>query len=868
MTVTGTSRAHGIAPGGSGAADPLDHLLSMAMSEPHQALRLAEAALARGLDPRAAAIAWHTAGIVHRDAGRFDEASRAFRMAERCAREAGDDARVTEVTASHGVALALAGRPRAALRRLASAADSADAARRPRVLVLRAHVLIEHGKVAEALLDLPTALTEARKAGDRLWEARALAHLSWARSVTGEAHLSERAARAADIIFTDIGQRHEAAWTVVNRAESAVAVGDLPRALTLLDEAEARFEQAGDVPTKLAETRCRALLAAGLAPEALAHANAAAQASTQPLSRAELLLVAATAALADDDPRNAGELAREAARAFARHRQQRWLTRARFVEARADHAESGASVRLLRRLVSLADTLTTDRAPEAAAADVLVASVARTVGARSIAARATGRVAARRSSPRALDRASAWLALTEDRAERGDRAGALRAAQRGLESLDEFQAGLGDSEMRAFATAHARDLSTVALRMAATTGRVRTLLTWTERVRATSVRLDGVRPPSDPQLRQATAAARDASRRLAQAGGPLHAPHLVREVHRHETEIRRISRRLHTDSPRANAVDVDRLAQEVGSDALVSLVVVDAVLYAVLVTSGRVSRHEIGPLAHAATESQFARFALRRAAYGRVPDLAGVGSRLESTVLGALGARLPERVTIVPPAALHTLPWGLLPCAANRVLGVAPSGTAWLRARGRPRSGHVSFVCGPELSTSEGEVGTESARYAAAHVLVGEAATAGAAASAMEGARIAHVAAHGTFRGDAPLFSSLQLADGPLYLYDLDRLAAPPHTVVLSACDVGDSAAVGTDEGLGLVTGLLGLGVSAVLASTVPVSDQATLSVMSALHSSLAAGDGLPTAWLSARLHTRGDALAAATAASFTAWGA
>ena len=71
-----------------------------------------------------------------------------------------------------------------------------------------------------------------------------------------------------------------------------------------------------------------------------------------------------------------------------------------------------------------------------------------------------------------------------------------------------------------------------------------------------------------------------------------------------------------------------------------------------------------------------------------------------------------------------------------------------------------------------------------------------------------------------------------------------------------------------LVTGLLGLGVSAVLASTVPVSDQATLSVMSALHSSLAAGDGLPTAWLSARRHTRGDALAAATAASFTAWGA
>ena len=131
------------------------------------------------------------------------------------------------------------------------------------------------------------------------------------------------------------------------------------------------------------------------------------------------------------------------------------------------------------------------------------------------------------------------------------------------------------------------------------------------------------------------------------------------------------------------------------------------------------------------------------------------------------------------------------PCARGRAIGDGLAAGPWTSSQR-----HVSFVCGPELSTSEGEVGTESARYAAAHVLVGEAATAGAAASAMEGARIAHVAAHGTFRGDAPLFSSLQLADGPLYLYDLDRLAAPPHTVVLSACDVGDSAAVGTDEGL------------------------------------------------------------------------
>ncbi|MBK7612523.1 MAG: hypothetical protein IPJ15_15205 [Actinomycetales bacterium] len=102
-----------------------------------------------------------------------------------------------------------------------------------------------------------------------------------------------------------------------------------------------------------------------------------------------------------------------------------------------------------------------------------------------------------------------------------------------------------------------------------------------------------------------------------------------------------------------------------------------------------------------------------------------------------------------------------------------------------------------------------------------------------------------------------------------DRLAAPPHTVVLSACDVGDSAAVGTDE-------WSGLGHRPARSRGQPCRVGQHCSGLGpghperrdALHSSLAAGDGLPTAWLSARRHTRGDALAATTAASPTAWGA
>ena len=67
-------------------------------------------------------------------------------------------------------------------------------------------------------------------------------------------------------------------------------------------------------------------------------------------------------------------------------------------------------------------------------------------------------------------------------------------------------------------------------------------------------------------------------------------------------------------------------------------------------------------------------------------------------------------------------------------------------------------------------------------------ATAQAVARALEGRRLAHVAAHGTFRADNPQFSSLELADGPLTVYDLERIARPPQWIVLSACDAGRSA--------------------------------------------------------------------------------
>lgn len=140
--------------------------------------------------------------------------------------------------------------------------------------------------------------------------------------------------------------------------------------------------------------------------------------------------------------------------------------------------------------------------------------------------------------------------------------------------------------------------------------------------------------------------------------------------------------------------------------------------------------------------------------------------------------------------------------------------------------------------------------------------------AAMDGAWLVHMAAHGTFRADSPLFSAIELDDGPLTVYDLERLKRAPHRVVLSSCNSAVGEAVGADELLGLVSALIALGSAGVVASVVPVNDPATVPLMLALHERLRGGSGLAGALTLARHAASGDPVAGATAHSFIALGA
>src|SRR6201999_2422446 len=101
---------------------------------------------------------------------------------------------------------------------------------------------------------------------------------------------------------------------------------------------------------------------------------------------------------------------------------------------------------------------------------------------------------------------------------------------------------------------------------------------------------------------------------------------------------------------------------------------------------------------------------------------------------------------------------------------------------------------------------------------------------AMSQATLAHVAAHGVHQTENPLFSSVRLADGPLFAHELDQSTRTPEHVVLSACELGLATVRPGDEALGLTSVLLHLGTRSVVAGVARVGDEIAEQTMAGYH--------------------------------------
>ena len=207
---------------------------------------------------------------------------------------------------------------------------------------------------------------------------------------------------------------------------------------------------------------------------------------------------------------------------------------------------------------------------------------------------------------------------------------------------------------------------------------------------------------------------------------------------------------------------------------------------------------------------------------------------------------------------------------AGRALTVSPSARLWASPRPSPTNGGVALVAGPDLPGAADEVEQLATIYPSATTLAATAAATDAVLAQWQAAAVVHLAAHGDFRADSPLFSSLRLADGPLTVYDIERAGAGPQTVVLSACDAARAGVQPGDELMGAGAALLSLGVRTVVAPLLPVSDRATTPMMVDFHRQLSHGrrpaEALAAAGRAAR--ERGGPADLAAACSFICLGA
>jgi tetratricopeptide (TPR) repeat protein len=850
------------------------------MSRPHDALLAARSLLAGRPSAYDASLARHAIGIVLRDRGDLTGAITELRKGMRLARATGKPEREADVQATLGITLAWTGRSRQGLALLDRAVAASRGGLAGRALMRRATVLYEVGRFRDAHDDLSRSLPYFRRAGDTVWEARSLMMRAHVFLAFGLPQRADADFARTEELFAATGQELEYAKARHDRGLVALSRGDLPEALSYLDEAGKRYDELGQTFPELAIDRCSALLAAGLAEEAVQEADIALgrlppQGGTA-YKTAELLFAAATAALAAGNPAHARERARQALRLFRTQQRAIWEPRAALVLAEARYASGEHSAALFRYAEEVAARLQANRAAEAMQAHLLAGRIALSRKSPAQAEPHLERAAASRRSGPPLQRSVAWLARALQADARGNVRATAAACTRGLDALDEHQMTLGATELRAYGTAHGAELATLAQHDALSRGDARRLLFWSERWRATALAVPSAPHQHDRELAAELEALRSVTRLLgADEMAASRRSALERERRRLEKAVQaRTRRRPGSPVREAGEFDLGAIFDELGDGRLLELVEVDGVLHAIVVGGRRVRLHTLGSVPE--REVQLSRFVLRRIAHGAARQgdelvLRGRGAMLESALLGPAAHDLGDGpVVVVPPGRLRAVPWTLMPSLRDRIVTVAPSAAAWMRARRKkpPARRRVALVAGPGLATGGAEVEKLGSCYPEAVMLGHGGATAGQVLHALDGAWLAHIAAHGTFRADNPLFSSIQLDDGPLIVHDLERLARAPYRLVLSSCDSGVAAPVGADELLGLVSSVVPLGAAGIVASIVPVNDLAAVPVMLALHDELHRGATLPEAHLAARRAAAGDPLAEATAHSFMALGA
>ncbi|MCY7345106.1 MAG: CHAT domain-containing protein [Pyrinomonadaceae bacterium] len=220
--------------------------------------------------------------------------------------------------------------------------------------------------------------------------------------------------------------------------------------------------------------------------------------------------------------------------------------------------------------------------------------------------------------------------------------------------------------------------------------------------------------------------------------------------------------------------------------------------------------------------------------------------RLFEKLIAPLANLLDRRdLVIVPVGALHYVPFHALFDGEKYLIETcevtyAPGATVWQFLASKPqrklKNALLIGYADERIPLVTREIENLGKIFADAKSFTGEQATFAAFTENAGKFDVLHLACHGQFRPENPLFSSLHLADGWITVRDVCSRKLKAEIVTLSACETGVHKIFAGDEILGLARGFLAAGASSLILSLWTVNDAATTELMKDFYTELKRG--------------------------------
>lgn len=328
------------------------------------------------------------------------------------------------------------------------------------------------------------------------------------------------------------------------------------------------------------------------------------------------------------------------------------------------------------------------------------------------------------------------------------------------------------------------------------------------------------------------------------------------------TVLRRVesTRKIEPESrgKSSKGIDIPNLQAHLGStQALIEFVNIDGILSAFVLTD---SKFEYFP--DLASENEIyllleqLRFQFGTLRYGRkaLGSFAAQLTQRAKVNLNALHEKLvrpfeksfqDRDLVIVPAGVLHYVPFNALYDTAHyliesRSITHSPAASIWqtLASKEEPKFKQALLIGFADESAPqvENEVLAIKEIFPTAKCFTGDQATFSNFRDNAAKSDVIHLACHGQFRADNPLYSSLHLADGRITVRDVAQQRLSARHVSLSACETGLSKVFAGEEIIGLARGFLSAGVRSILLSLWTVNDEATMRLMTAFYANLQRG--------------------------------